>query len=82
MDPNATAQACPIRTIDTALTGVNPISTKMGETIATGTPKPAMPCMNPEKAHPTIKACISGSFIRRVIVEPIILIPASPSITL
>ena len=82
MEPKVTAQAWPTSTIAAALAGEKPISTRSGATTATGTPKPATPCMKPENAQPTTSACASGSPTRRVMVVPITLIPPCLSMTL
>ena len=81
-DPKVTAQAWPTRTMAAARAAPNPMKTMSGATTATGTPKPAIPCMNPEKAHPTTRACARGSSTSRVMVRPMTSMPPSSSTTL
>ena len=81
-DPNDTAHAWPTSTMAAARAAPNPMKTIRGATTATGTPKPAIPCMNPEKAHPTTRACARGSSTSRVIVRPMTSMPPSSSTTL
>ena len=81
-DPKVTAQAWPTSTMAAARAAPNPMNTMSGATTATGTPKPAIPCMNPEKAHPTTRACARGSSTSRVMVRPMTSMPPSSSTTL
>ncbi len=73
MEPKVTAHEWPTRTETADKTGENPSISIKGATTATGTPKPAMPCMKPENTQANNNACP-----RRGLTRPEIDLPITP----
>ena len=82
MDPNDMAQEWPMRHVATAVSGLKPITTMMGATTATGTPKPAIPCSKDVKHQDSKRHCNNLSSVTVTILAPMTLIAPDFSTTL